>query len=113
MWSKFVVDPAANHETRIGVAVAEAEGTIVGGDDDEIIIAVDEGNAASAVKAASCLKPSQAATNAGQVIDVLRKIEVTFNTDEPTAYLPIVSSLGTADQFGVVREFEREILFRA
>ena len=50
MWSKYVVDPAAHHETRISIAIAEAKGAIVGGDDDEIIIAVDEGNAASAIK---------------------------------------------------------------
>ena len=45
MGSDLVVHAAANHKARVGIALAEAEGTIVGRDHYEIVVGVDESDA--------------------------------------------------------------------
>jgi hypothetical protein len=63
MRSDFVVYSAPNHEPCIIVTTTEAEGPIVSRDHHEIIIAVDEGNAASAIEQPVAYPPAQATTS--------------------------------------------------
>ena len=50
MGSHFVVYPTANHEAGFIIPAAKTKRAIVGGDHDEIVVSVDEGNTACAVK---------------------------------------------------------------
>ena len=50
MRSHLVVYPAANDEAGFVIPAAKTKRAIVGGDHNEIVVSVDEGNTACAVK---------------------------------------------------------------